>query len=140
MSTPNVGQTGETSTVVTMHKAGVSRLQQSIRNSKLSVAFVKSGASIASDHCSQSRNKTIMCEATEKHQAEFSRRCREVYAANPLRDFVRELIDQGVTEQQLQTMLAAQPALPMPFKVGLHNEYRNTCHLLLAKLSDFDRR
>jgi hypothetical protein len=69
-----------------------------------------------------------MREITEKHQAKFSRRCREVYAANPLRDFVQELVDQGVTEQQLQTMLAAQPTLPQPFKIDLHNEYRNTCH------------
>jgi hypothetical protein len=55
----------------------------------------------------------------------FSKRCAEVAACDPVKDFAIELINSGMTEKQLIEMLSKEGLLPTPFKNNLHNKFRS---------------
>ena len=56
---------------------------------------------------------------------DFGTRCRLAAEADPVRDLAQELIDEGMTEAELQEALKGQPTIPEPFKVELHNKMRD---------------
>jgi len=61
----------------------------------------------------------------EELKRSFGKRCQKAFAVDPIGDFAQQLIDEGMTEAELQQALAGQPTLPCPFKVALQNKYRD---------------
>lgn len=55
----------------------------------------------------------------------FSKRIIQVFNADPIKDFAKELVAEGMTELELQQALKREVLLPVPFKINLENAMRD---------------
>lgn len=55
----------------------------------------------------------------------FAKRCLAAFKTDPIGDFIKELLAEGVTEEQLTSGLKQLPRLPEPFKLSLQNRFRD---------------
>jgi hypothetical protein len=62
---------------------------------------------------------------------QFAQQCKATFEADPLLDFVKELVAQNITEARLCRLLKTQHRLPDTFKVALQNKYRDFVLTLL---------
>lgn len=56
---------------------------------------------------------------------QFAQRYKLALEADPLLDFVKDLVAQGVTEMQLHKLLETQSLVADPLKIALQNKYRD---------------
>jgi hypothetical protein len=77
-------------------------------------------------HAEQPLAKVIPESLTGRRmmQGRFGDLCKAAQEADPVGDFVRELMEWGISETQLANLLKTQPTLPDPFKNAIRNKYR----------------